>query len=226
MIGCLLHLNANLRREDCQYANLLQGKTPEGENPAEGVSEEEAPAPQPGANGDDGSDTKDEKQATKGKASLTGDAATGGQREGEKGITGTPAEDGEEEDEEDEEELAGVEVKNYIKFFKNGVDQGVAFVNIAVSPGQPLFPTISLYGGATAIFNGGPTWDFPPDVPETVRMLMKERTSQTSLKRAGRNKKAKPPTNDGVLRGFDYFYEDDASKKSKTPPSEAAAAGE
>ena len=51
---------------------------------------------------------------------------------------------------------------DHIRFFKNGVDQGIAFANI---PSRSLyFPTVSLYYNAYVKFNPGPKFKFSPRV--------------------------------------------------------------
>ncbi|KAG0434583.1 Set1/Ash2 histone methyltransferase complex subunit ASH2 [Dictyocoela muelleri] len=47
---------------------------------------------------------------------------------------------------------------SFVKFFKNGVDMGIAYEN--VEPGV-YFPAISLYNGASAEFNFGPFYIYP-----------------------------------------------------------------
>jgi len=46
-----------------------------------------------------------------------------------------------------------------IRFFKNGIDQGVAFSNVYEGT---YYPAGSLYGGAVVKFNFGPKFKYPP----------------------------------------------------------------
>eukprot|EP01084_Bolivina_argentea_P059559 108775_1 len=46
-----------------------------------------------------------------------------------------------------------------VRFFKNGVDQGIAFKNVK---SQPYFPTVSVYQGGAVRVNFGPHFIFPP----------------------------------------------------------------
>lgn len=56
-------------------------------------------------------------------------------------------------------ELAHLPNANHVRFYKNGVDQGVAFVNIHQ---RCYYPAVSLYGGARVRANFGPMWLVPP----------------------------------------------------------------
>lgn len=46
-----------------------------------------------------------------------------------------------------------------IRFFKNGIDQGVAFRNVYEGT---YYPAVSLYMGANVTFNFGPKFKYPP----------------------------------------------------------------
>lgn len=51
------------------------------------------------------------------------------------------------------------ECGNYIRFFHNGIDQGIAFRRV---PDATYYPAFSLYANAQITANFGPTWLFPP----------------------------------------------------------------
>ncbi len=82
----------------------------------------------------------------------------------------------------EEEEPARLD-NSEIRFFKNGVDQGVAFSNLYEGT---YFPAGSLYGGGAVKFNFGPTFKFPPkeieftpctELPKTI--LVEEKPDET-----------------------------------------------
>lgn len=51
--------------------------------------------------------------------------------------------------------------RNHIRFFRNGVDQGIAFKRV---PDGTYLPAFSLYGPAQCTVNFGPVWQHPPEV--------------------------------------------------------------
>jgi hypothetical protein len=56
-------------------------------------------------------------------------------------------------------EFSELSRENHIRFYKNGVDQGVAYRNI---PSRSYYPAVSVYMGGRVRANFGPTWLLPP----------------------------------------------------------------
>ena len=83
-----------------------------------------------------------------------------------KAITfGNVKENGIEQKEDSTSSLSNIIMKtntNHIRFFKNGIDQGIAFTDI--SRQTLYFPTVSLYYNAYVKFNPGPNFKFSPKI--------------------------------------------------------------
>jgi len=74
-------------------------------------------------------------------------------------VSGTSSSNGNSNTSQSPPEFAHLPPGAHIRFYKNGVDQGVAFEGV---PERTYYPAVSLYGPAKVRVNFGPVWLVPP----------------------------------------------------------------
>ncbi|KAJ1458067.1 concanavalin A-like lectin/glucanase domain-containing protein [Pelagophyceae sp. CCMP2097] len=86
----------------------------------------------------------------------------------------------------------GKSQKNHIRFYINGIDQGVAFDSVA--PGA-YYPAVSLFGRGSVTANFGPDWRFPPQLDGNALYTLEPPPAPPPpvAPPTGRTRKAPPP---------------------------------